>query len=296
MQATVIPFPPLMRLRSVVDVAGDPGRSTTADPAAASRELAGPGLAANLLLAAAPLLTPGAVDIRATLALLLAALAFSLLDTAGAALPGLGRRLPTAPAWPSVRAVGAALFALGCAAVVGPGLVTALVAFLVVEACRYALAAVTPRPLIGVGLVAAGLVLRFDAGAIALGLEPAPQLLAAGCLLAIFLALALQAAPPTAVGRGRRRDARGLGTDVVLLALAAGVTALYAAALLGDPRLVEAAGVWPLATVPLVVAGLVRVWRTARANAAEASSRPAPWLIGTGAAWAGLLLFLVGAG
>ncbi|HEX8374357.1 MAG TPA: hypothetical protein VF606_04175, partial [Geminicoccaceae bacterium] len=87
-----------------------------------------------------------------------------------------------------------------------------------------------------------------------------------------------------------------LGTDLVLLALAAGVTALYAAALLGDSRLVEAAGVWPLVTVPLVVAGLVRVWRTARANAAEASSRPDPWLIGTGAAWAGLLLFLVGAG
>lgn len=288
MQATVIPFPPLMRLRSA-DAAGVPER-TAAAVAPSTNGAPDPGLAANLLLAVPLLLSPGAADARAVLALLLAALAFGLAGIAGPGLPGLVRRPLALLTLPGAKAVGTVLFALGAAAAVGPGLAAALLLFVAVETCRHTLAAVPRRPgIVDTGLLAAGLLLRFDAAFVALGLEPAPELLAAGRLLAPFLALA---SPRETAGRGR--GAGGLWTDLVLLALAAGVAGLYAAALLGDPRIAGVAGVWPLATVPLVVAGLARLWRFRHARQTGSPRGADRWLVGIGAAWAGLLLLLLG--
>jgi hypothetical protein len=276
-QATVIPFPPLLRLRSADAAAmprrarpwARPPRPAGRRPGPASRRTScspsrcssrpGPPTPGQHWRSCSPPSPSASSRPRAR--------------PCPASSRGRGGFLTG----PGARAGGTTLFALGAAAVVGPGLATTLLVLLLVETCRHALAAGSDRSGVGAGLLAAGLLLRFDAGSVALGLEPAPELLAAGGLLALFLALAFRSAPPSP---GRGRGGRDLcGIDLGLLALAAGVTALYAAALLGDPRITEAAGVWPLVTVPLVVAGLVRLWRAARTDAA-AASRPARPLAG----------------
>lgn len=247
------------------------------------------GWAASLLVVAPLLLSPAAGGIADVLAVAIAALSFGLVAAAGPCLPGLptGPRSLTAGQGPLAAAALAA--GLASTATVGTGLAVVLALFVMIEACRRALG---PDTGTGLALLAAGLALRLDAGAVAIGLDLPPATLAAGCSLALFLALL--AGRPERAGRASGRAAQGASrAGLALLAAAAGTVALYAAALLDDPRLRDAAGVWPLLTVPLVVAGLGGLSRRAGLPAGAATRGLDLLLLATGAAWAGLLVLLL---
>lgn len=275
MQATTLALPTLDRPPSAADAGGI--RRDTA------------GWAASLLVVAPLLLSPSAGGIADILAVAIAALSFGLAAAAGPCLPGLLTGPRSLTAGPGLLAAAALAAALASTATVGTGLAVVLALFVLVEACRRALG---PDTGTGLALLAAGLALRLDAGAVALGLDRPPATVAAGCSLALFLTLL--AGRRERVGRTHGRTPRGASrAGLALLAAAAGTVALYAAALLDDPRLRDAAGVWPLLTVPLVVAGLGGLWRRAGLPAGAATRGLDLVLLATGATWVGLLVLLL---
>jgi hypothetical protein len=262
--AVVLPFPTHPRaLLAAFD--GRPLPRAAAGPAAAALPLADPpAWAPHLALAAPLLLAPQAGGTpRDLVAVLLAILAFALATRA--ASPGAG---------PRERGVTAALALLGAAAL-GPAVAAALALAGLLETARRALGR-RAGAYVPVLLAAAAVPLRLDAGYAALGLATPPLLLAAAVPLGLLLALA---AGPAADARGRARPPwRGLA----LLAFATLAASLYAAALLGDPWVQRAGGVWPLLSVPPLLAALLRcAWP--RGPGAD------PWLAAAGVAWAAAL-------
>lgn len=245
--------------------------------------LGGAGWEANLLVATPLVLSPGAGGVADLLAVAIAVLSFGLVAAAGPYLPGLPTRPRSLAGGPGRLAAGALAAALAATATTGPGPLVILALFATLEACRRALGPDTDAGLV---LLAAGLVLRFDAGAVALRLDPPPATLAAACALALFVALL--AARSRSTGAAAR-------LDLALLAAGTGAVALHAAALLDDPRVRDAAGVWPLLAVPLVVAGLAGLQRRAGMPRGETAGLDR-LLLATALAWAGLTTLLLRGG
>jgi len=71
----------------------------------------------------------------------------------------------------------------------------------------------------------------------------------------------------------------------------AGILALYVAGLTADPWIQRTAGAWPLLSLPLVLLGLVQLWRGRRQ-----AGGPDVWLATTGVAWAALMCAVLPAG
>ena len=230
------------------------------------RRLARTGWAPNLAAAAPFFLSPKAGGPHDLAGTLIAVLTFVLAQELAPRLLG------SVPARRRETAMLAFALLVGALAV-GPGMVAAAAVFLLLEMVRLSLRRAGP---LAVLLAASGVVLRLDAGAAVFGLELAPALLAAGLMLGLLLAL------PREVLAERRRT--GLWRELAPLALVAGILALYVAGLASDPWVQRTGGAWPLLSVPLVLLGLVRLWRN-RQHAGE----PDLWLAATGVAWAVLM-------
>ena len=157
-------------------------------------------------------------------------------------------------------AAGLALLALGLAAVLGPGSLACMTAFLVLQGA-YSLKLKSVE-LVDVLTIAALFVLRAAAGAIAVDVRISPWLLVCTFLLALFLALAKRRAELRLGGVRARPALAGYTAETLdrLLGWVAVATVLaYLAYTLTahDSR-------WIVATVPLVAFGLVRYLRLLR--------------------------------
>lgn len=197
-------------------------------------------------------------------------------------------------------AAGAAVAALALAGVLGAA------AFLIVAGYLALSAAYTLKlkriPVVDVGVIAAGFMLRLLAGTAGIGIEPSGWLLVCGFLLTLFLGFAKRRAEIArlAEGAGRHRavldayDARLL--DRAIFACAGAMTlayALYAA----SPDTERLHGHGLVLTIPWVAAGTARYLVRLRAGGGGDPTEELlrdRWLALCVAGWLGTVLWLIG--
>ncbi|HET6521992.1 MAG TPA: hypothetical protein VFG47_19550 [Geminicoccaceae bacterium] len=230
--------------------------------------------AGDALLAVAVVLEPALLSAAAMGRLALAVLVFGVLSGVARGIgEALERRAgrkrsdgelpPLAPGWRAwLWLPGALALGLAGALALDPGFAVVALIFLAVQACR-TLGAGRSAMLAAV-LLALAVVLRVDAGAVALGAVSRPHLLAFASLFGLFLGLC----------RGRERVLRAPArrwlaelarryVDVGIAALLCGLIVGYVQVLGHDPAIRAAAGAWAYLSAPFVLGGLLRYWHLA---------------------------------
>jgi hypothetical protein len=180
----------------------------------------------------------------------------------GRSREGGGPRRPArATAWrawaPPLAPLAPAL--VGAVILLDAGFAVVALTFLAVQVCRVLGAGRSAAA--AAALLALAVVVRVDAGAVALGAALRPHLLVFACLFGLFLGLCrererLLLAP---AGRWPAELARRY-IDVGIAALLCGLIVGYVQVLGHDPTIRAAAGAWVYLSAPFVLGGLLRYW------------------------------------